>query len=144
MPLLRLLGGFWNGEKEIITELQSHIALAVEATQKLPYLVSQIASENWEGARGTYLEIDRLETSADDVHKHIVEGISSGVFFSGLGVDIINLAENIDDIADSAKDAARVLIYRRLTSKELIDLMDMIQNYPQRLYQGCYSTQVRY
>jgi predicted phosphate transport protein (TIGR00153 family) len=58
-----------------------------------------------------------------------VKLISSGVFFSGLSVDMINLTENIDDIADNVKGAARALTYRVLSPKEMSGLEGMIQSY---------------
>ena len=126
---LRSLSSLWNGEEIILAELRRHIDLAVQAAEKLAILVIQVSSGDMKSARQTFLEIDRFETSADEIHKKIVKLISSGVFFSGLSVDMINLTENIDDIADNVKGAARALTYRVLSPKEMSGLEGMIQSY---------------
>ena len=126
---LRTLSILWNGEEVVLEALRRHVDLAVKSAEKLTILINQVCSGDLKSARETYLEIDRFETSADEVHKQIVGLISSGVFFSGLGVDMINLTEDIDDIADNAKGAARALIYRVLSPKEMSGLVGMIQSY---------------
>lgn len=47
------------------------------------------------------------ETSADTIHRELSLKVAEGAFFGGVREDILNLLEKIDDIADSAKDAAR-------------------------------------
>jgi len=49
------------------------------------------------------------ETEADTIHRELQTKIAEGAFFGGVREDILNLLEKIDDIADSAKDAARFL-----------------------------------
>ncbi len=47
------------------------------------------------------------ETAADTIHRDLSLKVAEGAFFGGVREDILNLLEKIDDIADSAKDAAR-------------------------------------
>lgn len=49
------------------------------------------------------------ETKADGIHRELSLKVAEGAFFGGIREDILNLMERIDDIADSAKDAARFL-----------------------------------
>ena len=49
------------------------------------------------------------ETRADGIHRELNLRVAEGAFFGGVREDILNLMERIDDIADSAKDAARFL-----------------------------------
>jgi predicted phosphate transport protein (TIGR00153 family) len=49
------------------------------------------------------------ETKADEIHRKLSTQVAEGAFFGGVREDILNLMERIDDIADSAKDAARFL-----------------------------------
>lgn len=49
------------------------------------------------------------ETKADGIHRELSLKVAEGAFFGGVREDILNLMERIDDIADSAKDAARFL-----------------------------------
>jgi len=49
------------------------------------------------------------ETRADETHRELSLKIAEGAFFGGVREDMLNLMEKIDNIADSAKDAARFL-----------------------------------
>ena len=49
------------------------------------------------------------ETKADEIHRNLSLKIAEGAFFGGVREDILNLLEKIDNIADSAKDAARFI-----------------------------------
>jgi predicted phosphate transport protein (TIGR00153 family) len=49
------------------------------------------------------------ETAADTIHRDLSLRVAQGAFFGGVREDILHLLEKIDDIADSAKDAARFI-----------------------------------
>ena len=49
------------------------------------------------------------ETKADSIRRDLRTQIAEGAFFGGVREDMLVLLEKIDDIADSAKDAARFL-----------------------------------
>jgi len=49
------------------------------------------------------------ETKADSIRRNLRTQIAEGAFFGGVREDMLVLLEKIDDIADSAKDAARFL-----------------------------------
>ncbi len=129
MPSLRYIRELLDGEKEIVRVLAEHVSLSLRAAKGIPEIVSRVVADDYDGARNGYYEVDHIETEADEVHKRIVEAVSSGVFFSGIGEDILGLAEEIDDIADNAKDASRVLILRRLRGVEVAEVSDQIQVY---------------
>jgi len=118
------LGISGNGEGVILNQLLSHTELAMKASVRLKGIIELIASSRWDEARKEYDIIDSLESEADEIHRDTVEKLSTGVFFAGLGGDLMNLAEKIDGIADSAKDSARTLIFRRLEPSEVIPLKD--------------------
>ena len=63
------------------------------------------------------------ETKADEIHRDLSLKIAEGAFFGGVREDILNLLEKIDNIADSAKDAARFISSDsrlRLEAKEML------------------------
>ncbi|HKT21435.1 MAG TPA: DUF47 family protein [Nitrososphaerales archaeon] len=60
-------------------------------------------------AQETVKKVFDAETKADGIHKELSLKVAEGAFFGGVREDILNLMERIDDIADSAKDAARFL-----------------------------------
>jgi predicted phosphate transport protein (TIGR00153 family) len=64
-------------------------------------------------------KIAMVEREADDVKRKIEVGLYSGIIFVGLKEDFLRLAEAVDDIADKAKDAARVLATREPTKEEM-------------------------
>ncbi len=113
-----------NGEGVILSHLLSHTELAMKASVRLRGIIELISDSKWDEARNEYDIIDSLESEADEVHRDTVEKLSTGVFFAGLGGDLMNLAEKIDGIADSAKDSARTLIFRRLEPSEVLPLKD--------------------
>jgi len=96
----------------------------MKASVRLRGIIELISDSKWDEARNEYDIIDSLESEADEVHRDTVEKLSTGVFFAGLGGDLMNLAEKIDGIADSAKDSARTLIFRRLEPSEVLPLKD--------------------
>jgi len=61
-----------------------------------------------EGKRLFQLVLDG-ESEADSVHRTLSMAIAEGAFFGGIREDILNLLETMDNVADSAKDAARFL-----------------------------------
>ncbi len=63
------------------------------------------------------------ETKADEIHRDLSLRIAEGAFFGGVREDILNLLEKIDNIADSAKDAARFLSSDSLLGKEAKEML---------------------
>lgn len=123
---MKILGIAGNGEQIILQGMLSHTQLAMSAASKLKEVVEMISQGRIEEARKEYEAIDSLESEADQVHRNTVERLSTGVFFAGIGADMMNLAEKIDGIADSAKDSARTLIFRRLKPEEINPLKEQL------------------
>jgi predicted phosphate transport protein (TIGR00153 family) len=76
-----------------------------------------------EAARGSVSEVIEGETNADEIHRDLSLKIAEGAFFGGVREDILNLLEKIDNIADSAKDAARFLAADSLLGPEAREKM---------------------
>lgn len=71
--------------------------------------VAAVAKGDVDGAEAMVRKVFEQETSADAIHRELSLKVAEGAFFGGVREDILNLLEKIDDIADSAKDAARFL-----------------------------------
>ncbi len=71
--------------------------------------IAALAKGDTEGAEGLVRKVFEEETRADAIHRELSLKVAEGAFFGGVREDILNLLEKIDDIADSAKDAARFL-----------------------------------
>jgi predicted phosphate transport protein (TIGR00153 family) len=83
------------------------------------------------------LKVIEGETNADEIHRDLSLKIAEGAFFGGVREDILNLLEKIDNIADSAKDAARFLradsrlgdeARDRLASKEMLFFLTALRS----------------
>ena len=72
-------------------------------------------------AREAVSNVIEGETNADEIHRDLSLKIAEGAFFGGVREDILNLLEKIDNIADSAKDAARFLAADSLLGVEARD-----------------------
>ncbi|MEM2942640.1 MAG: DUF47 family protein [Candidatus Bathyarchaeia archaeon] len=96
-------------DREILDRVTSYIDLIVEASFFFYRFTLKIAELDFEAAARLSLEVERLETEADTVHRGLVGQLSEGIFFAGMGEDLLNMLEKIDAIADNAKDASRVM-----------------------------------
>ncbi|MCP8318647.1 MAG: DUF47 family protein, partial [Candidatus Methylarchaceae archaeon HK01B] len=101
-------------EQEIFDFIHRHIGLTIAAVDHLKVLIEYLKMHEFDSLQRNYSEIDLLEKKADDVHRKIVEKISEGAFFGGMREDFLNILEKVNNIADSAKDSAKMLIVRRL------------------------------
>ena len=72
-------------------------------------------------ARQAVSNVIEGETNADEIHRDLSLKIAEGAFFGGVREDILDLLEKIDNIADSAKDAARFLAADSLLGVEARD-----------------------
>ncbi len=71
--------------------------------------VSAFAQGDTDSAEVAVKSVFDGETKADSIRRDLRTRIAEGAFFGGVREDMLVLLEKIDDIADSAKDAARFL-----------------------------------
>lgn len=114
----RILELFMSGEQEVTNSIRRHFTIVEKCVELLYNMVDKI-SKGDQSFIDLFSEIDLLETQADEIHKSVSERIASGSFFAYLSSDFLNLLERNDDIADSAKDAAKILVENNL-SKEIL------------------------
>ncbi len=111
-----------HGEREVLRLVESNLDLVIEASRHLETLVSALESHDRAKVKNEIKTISEIESNADDAHLNADERISSGSFFGGIREDIIVLLEQIDNIADAAKDSSRVFSQRQI-STEAIDYL---------------------
>ena len=113
---LGIFNFFKRGEDELLSKVINYSLLVSKTVIKLRELITLLVEKGTEDplASSTFGEIDMLETQADEFHKKLTEELAAGSFFSYLGEDFLALLENIDGIADSAKDASKILVESRL------------------------------
>lgn len=96
-------------QKPVVRIILNHLSLAADAVAELRPLLDKARGGDWTGVRESARRISELETRADGLHREAVMRIARGAFFSGTREDFLRLMEADDEIADSVKDATRVL-----------------------------------
>jgi len=103
------LPSFGGREKTILNSLYEDFALVHQAATDFGALVSAVASKDSKGTAYCFQRVLDDEKAADDFHRRLSEQIAEGAFFGGIREDMLNLLEKTDNIADSAKGAARLI-----------------------------------
>jgi len=106
------LSGFSISRKEraVIEGVQKHLGIVKKAVDDFGLLTDSVSKGESASASRLFEEVMSDETNADTVHRDFSLRVANGAFFGGVREDILALLEKIDDIADSAKDAARLLM----------------------------------
>ena len=121
-------------EEEVFEFIDKQLSLTIAAVDHLCISLKYLKMLDFDAFKSNYSEIDLLEKKADDIHRKIVEEICEGAFFGGIREDLLNMLEKVDNIADSAKDSAKILTLRRLEDRiinyvfEDDDLIDFFSN----------------
>ncbi len=96
-------------ERAIIRELGEDFSIIHESVLDFGKLLAALASNDSDAVRASYHRVLEDEKRADDFHRRLSGEIAEGAFFGGIREDILNLLEKMDNIADSAKGAARLI-----------------------------------
>jgi len=99
---------FGGREKSILDGVELHLSVVKTCVTTFERLVGAVMAGDG-SASALEAEVFRLESRADGIQMDVDRKISEGAFFGGIREDILNLINRIDDIADSAKDASRLL-----------------------------------
>jgi predicted phosphate transport protein (TIGR00153 family) len=105
------LGFLSVGKKEraIFDGILEHLAIVSRTVDSFAASVEKVGKGDAASAEELVRSVLEGETAADTIHRDLSLKVAQGAFFGGVREDILNLLEKIDDIADSAKDAARFL-----------------------------------
>ena len=96
-------------ERAIVEGVGSHLATVKRTVEDFGGLIDSVSSGDAASARRFFDAVMGDETKADTIHRDLSLRVANGAFFGGVREDILALLEKIDDIADSAKDASRLL-----------------------------------
>lgn len=105
---------FSRGENEVLDIVISNLDFSIETARHLTNLVDSLKNQDRTKAAEDAKIIGDMETKADGMHQRAVETISGGSFFGGIREDILGLLEDIDNIADAAKDSSRIFSQRTI------------------------------
>jgi len=103
------LPSFGGREKLILKSLYEDFSIVQQAATDFGALVSAVALKDVQGTSDDFQKVLEDEKHADEFHRQLSEQIAEGAFFGGIREDMINLLEKTDNIADSAKGAARLI-----------------------------------
>lgn len=104
-----------RGENQVLEQVIGNLDTSIEAARHLTTLISALKVHDRAVVLHECKMIGDIETKADSMHQKAVEQISSGSFFGGVREDILLLLEEIDSIADSAKDCTRIFLQREIS-----------------------------
>ncbi len=96
-----------DGVSELLTLVQSTVTTFFE-------LVNAVGADDRAGGESLLKGVMDGEDRVASLRRELSQKIAEGAFFGGIREDILNLFEAIHSIADSAKNAARLLAIGRL------------------------------
>jgi hypothetical protein len=96
-------------ESKVVLELEGYFRIVQKTVEAFAALVKTMADSDQAEAKRLFQLVLDGESEADAVHRTLSMAIAEGAFFGGIREDILNLMETMDNVADSAKDAARFL-----------------------------------
>ncbi len=96
-------------EREVFAGVLKHLDAVGSTVSSFEACVLATAQGDASAAEEQAKKVIDGETLADKIHRDLSLRIAEGAFFGGVREDILNLLEKVDNIADSAKDAARAL-----------------------------------
>jgi predicted phosphate transport protein (TIGR00153 family) len=104
---------FENQGKKVLELIDDHIKIVMRIADQVQSISGPLKRLDWKTLDEIFGIIDVLESEADSVHRSAVTKICEGSYFGGIFGEILLLADKIDNMADSAKDALKVLIQRK-------------------------------
>jgi predicted phosphate transport protein (TIGR00153 family) len=111
-------------ERRVLNLIFQHFSLVVDTVNRLQPLFDAAKTGDWKTVEVLCGQVDELETLADGLHRDAVVAISQGAFFSGMRDDFLQLMELDDEVADAAKDAARILAELPIEPKAFLILYE--------------------
>lgn len=108
-----------RGENRVVKRVLENLDISMEASSHVLSLIRALKIHDYEAVLAENKVISDLENRADDAHLRVVEEICSGSFFGGIREDFLELCEQIDSIADAAKDCSRIFRQRQISSSAI-------------------------
>ncbi|OYT39117.1 MAG: TIGR00153 family protein [Candidatus Altiarchaeales archaeon ex4484_43] len=114
-------------EKETIQLIKEHADMTYRVVCEFKNAFNALEKKDYKTLKEKVDRVSSLESRADDLRREIEEKMYSGAFLPGSRRIILNFAERVDDVADAAQDAARILIFLedREISKDMFDLLEL-------------------
>jgi len=113
-------------EEETMKLIKEHAEVTYEIVLELKNALKILGKDDKKLLNEKVEEISSMESKADRLRRKVEENMYSGAFLPVSRSRILDLAENIDNIADVAQGAARLLLFVKTEriDKNLIKLLD--------------------
>lgn len=106
-------------EKTAFHTLKEHSEAVVECVKKLEDAIIAYAEGRIEEAEKLVGLIDKKESEADGIQSKFQSMLGSGAFLPAFRGDLSRLSEDVDDVADMAEEAIRIVYLRPKIFKKL-------------------------
>ncbi|MBN2014291.1 MAG: DUF47 domain-containing protein [Candidatus Altiarchaeota archaeon] len=123
--LISVLAG--EQEKETIRLINEHADMTYKVVYEFKNAFDAFEEGNYKELGKQVENTCNLESMADDLRRKIEENMYSGAFLPGSRSLILNFVEMVDEIADAAQDAAKMLVFLegRKMPKNILPLIKM-------------------
>ena len=101
-----------------IRPIQEHMQMADQAAQLLPSLFLAAAAEDWDKANEVHKEILAAEKAADKMKRSVRRHLPKSLFLPVPRSDLLTLVGIQDNVANTAKDVAVLVIGRKMRFPE--------------------------
>lgn len=108
---MKTIGGFFGRSPYgPVHEMMLKIQQCLEA---IPALLAAEVAGDWDALQAAGRQIDAIEGQADDIKREIRRHLSASLFSSVQRAETLSLVHSLDEIADAAQDAAKLMVMRR-------------------------------
>lgn len=103
----------WLGQQEqrkALEEATEHIRMVQETVHALQETIAALVEGNYDEVQRLYQKVTSAEHRADELRRSLLNRLSEGLFLPPDREDLVHFVERMDDIADYACAAARLVI----------------------------------
>lgn len=121
------MGNFfgWMGMREqqrVLLASRDHMGKVLEVTRLLHSALKHFCAGELDRAAEIHQQIFNAERQADELRRELLERLSEGMFLPADRADLVHLVERVDDVADYANGAARLVsLFREAPPEPLRD-----------------------
>ena len=103
-----------------VRPLEKHVDIACQCAEQLADLVAAVQDGSWDAAAAVRDRIETLEQQADDLKQDIRLNLRRSLFMPVARDDLLRLLHLQDALANRTRDAARILVGRKMQIPEPI------------------------
>jgi len=113
VPLIGLLPIGGKREKEAFSLLRRNAEKVLDVVKKFEeVIIASFSERNMAKAEALGRKLSEIETDADKGRRKFTAALQEGAFLPAFRGDLAGLAEKLDDVADTAEEAMRAIMFR--------------------------------